>query len=90
MGKRRSRAGMTGAVPLNELGRRIGQWHHRAVLSDHDVDLVHALHDDGMSMAEIARKFEVSKGCIWKIVHGYRRSQVAARWMRVRVIEDVE
>ena len=70
-------------VAVNDVGRRIGEDHPGAVLSDHEVDLVHALHADGMSMAEIARKMEVSKGCVWKILHGHRRGQVAARW-RVR------
>lgn len=70
-------------VPVNEAGRRIGEDHPGAVLSDHEVDLVHALHAEGVTLSEIARKMEVSKGSIWKIVHGYRRGQVAARW-RVR------
>lgn len=70
-------------VPVNDAGRRIGEDHPRAVLSDHEVDLVHELHADGMGLSEIARKMEVSKGCIWKILHGYRRGQVPARW-RVR------
>jgi predicted DNA-binding protein (UPF0251 family) len=71
-------------VAVNEGQRRIGEQHPRAVLSDHEVELVHALREDGLSLAEIARKMEVSKGCIWKIVHGYRRGQVPARWVRVR------
>lgn len=72
-------------VPLNERGQRIGEGHPRAVLSDHEVDLVHALHDDGMALAEIARKMEVSKGCVWKIVRGRRRGQIAVRW---RVLDE--
>lgn len=71
-------------VPVNDRRRRIGQEHPGAVLTDHEVELVHALRDDGMSLAEIARKMEVSKGSIWKIVHGYRRGQVPAGWVRVR------
>ena len=71
-------------VAVNDARRRIGEDHPRAVLSDHEVELVHALHDDGLSLAEIARKMEVSKGCVWKIVHGYRRGQVPVGWVRVR------
>lgn len=71
-------------VAVNDARRRIGQDHPRAVLSDHEVELVHALRDDGLSLAEIARKMEVSKGCVWKIVHGYRRGQAPVGWVRVR------
>ena len=70
-------------VPVNDAGRRIGEDHPRAVLSDREVDLVLELHEGGMGISELARTMEVSKGCIWKILHGYRRGQVPARW-RVR------
>ena len=71
-------------VPVNDARRRIGESHPGAVLTDHEVELVHGLYDDGVTIAEIARKMEVTKGCIWKIVHGYRRGQVPAGWVRVR------
>lgn len=71
-------------VPVNDARRRIGESHPGAVLTDHEVELVHSLYDDKITIAEIARKFEVTKGCIWKIVHGYRRGQVPAGWVRVR------
>ena len=75
-------------VPVNDARRRIGESHPGAVLTDHEVELVHALHEDGMTIAEISRKMEVTKGCIWKIVHGYRRGQVPAGWVRVRSDES--
>lgn len=71
-------------VPVNDRRRRIGQEHWRATLTDHEVELVHRLRDEGLTLAAIARKMEVSKGCIWKIVSGYRRGQVPAGWVRVR------
>lgn len=71
-------------VAVNDARRRIGQDHPRAVLDDHEVELVHRLREAGLTLAEIARKMEVSKGCVWKIVHGYRRGQVPAGWVRVR------
>jgi hypothetical protein len=64
---------------LNEHGRPVGETHWRATLTDHDVELILALRDDGMPLAEIAVKFEVSKSCVWKIVHGYRRWQRGVR-----------
>jgi len=71
-------------VPVNDRRRRIGEQHPRSVLTDHEVELVHRLREDGMTLAEIARKMEVSKGCVWKIVSGYRRGQVPAGWVSVR------
>lgn len=71
-------------VPVNDRRRRIGQEHWRAVLTDHEVELVRRLRDEGLTLTEIAKKFEVSKACIWKIVSGYRRGQVPAGWVGVR------
>lgn len=71
-------------VAVNDARRRIGEDHPRAVLSDHEVELVHRLREEGLTLAEIAGKMEVSKGCVWKIVSGLRRGQVAADWVRVR------
>jgi hypothetical protein len=70
-------------IRLNELGRRIGECHPRAKLTDEEIELVFQLLEDGMSMQHVADKFEVSKGCIWKIWHGFRRAQVAARVVSV-------
>lgn len=69
---------------LNEHGRPVGETHWRATLSDHDVELILALRDDGMPLAEIATKFEVSKSCIWKITNGYRRWQRGVRLSKAR------
>jgi predicted DNA-binding protein YlxM (UPF0122 family) len=52
-------------------------------MTDAEVDLVHLLHADGLSLQAIAEKFEVSKGCIWKIVQGYRRGQSVDRIVSV-------
>ena len=57
----------------NAQGRRIGEHNPGAKLRDHEVDLVLALHDEGMSLAKIAEKFEVTKSCIGHIVSGRRR-----------------
>jgi len=69
-------------IAVNELGKRIGEHHPGAKLLDREVELVLELRDAGFTLAAIAEKFDVSKGCIWKIVQGYRRSQVAARHLR--------
>jgi predicted DNA-binding protein (UPF0251 family) len=75
-------------IKVNEQGRRIGESHQNATLTDHDVELICALRDEGLTLSEIAEKFEVSKGCVWKIVHGYRRGQWDAGLIRVSVTMD--
>lgn len=67
-------------IAINELGRRIGQSHPRAKLTDHEVELlVWLVEHGGMSLAQAAEKFEVSKSCAQKLVDGSRRGQVVAR-----------
>lgn len=74
-------------VALNDSGRRIGQHHPRALLLDCEVDQVLALLEGGLSYAEVARKFEVSKSCVAHIATGRRRSQSTARTVRVSVTD---
>lgn len=74
-------------VAVNEKGLRIGESHPRSVLTDRDIELMFALRDEDparWSYGELARKFEVSKGCVWKVFQGLRRGQIAARVKRVR------
>jgi predicted DNA-binding protein (UPF0251 family) len=72
-------------VALNENGRRIGEHHPLAKLTDAEVELVHGMREDGLTLSEIAKKMEVTKGCVWKILNGYRRAQSTARTVRVSV-----
>lgn len=67
-------------VWVNERGHVIGEDHHRAKLTDEDVDLVHALHAEGLSYRQIALKLDhvpggVSKSAVRAIVTGARRGQ---------------
>lgn len=52
---------------------------------DAEVDLVLDLLACGLSYAQVAQKFDVSKSCIQKIADGSRRSQLVARSVRVSV-----
>ena len=62
-------------VALNDCGYIIGEDHHRAKLTNHDVWLILELRDTGMRYSEIALKFEVSKTLICYICLGRRRGQ---------------
>lgn len=79
------RAGMQKTIALNENGRRVGESHPRAKLLDHEVDQVLDLLEAGLSYAEVAVKFDVSKSCIAHIATGRRRGQAVCRLVRVSV-----
>lgn len=68
---------------MNERGRVVGESHHRAVLTDHEVTLMLELRDQGFSYEWLAVKFEVSKSCVQKICTGLRRSQSPARFVGI-------
>ncbi len=71
-------------VGVNDDGHVIGEDHHRAKLTDHDVWLILELRDEGMTYATIAKKFETSKGTVHDICSG-RRRQYLAVGQRVRI-----
>lgn len=50
-------------------GWRVGETHHRAKLTDHDVELMRVLHDGGMNCSEIARKFDCARTTVSSIVN---------------------
>ena len=64
-------------------GWRVGETHHRAKLTDHDVELIRLLREGGMKIVEIARKFECTPQNIWMIVNYRSRIQVG---MEVRKV----
>ena len=77
-------------VAVNENGKRIGETHHRAKLTDHDIELIHQLLDDAeadkaagrpyLRDYEIAEKFEISKSHLHNIRHDKERSQTVAQY----------
>ena len=68
---------------VNDRGRVVGQDHHRAKLTDHDVWLVHELCDAGLSYSQIAEKFEVSKSLVAGICQWKRRCHVVVGQKRI-------
>lgn len=75
---------MNRQVKINENGRRIGEDHQRAKLTDAEVDLVRDLRDDGMSYGQIAKRMEVGKSTVRDICLCRCRAQTCAG---VRIIE---
>jgi len=70
-------------VQIGEYGKRIGETHGMAKLSDHEIDLVRQLKEQGMPAGEIAEKFEVSKRYVYKLVNYERRASIVAEYRRV-------
>ena len=78
----RSTSGRSEMVPVGEKGDRLGQYHHRAVWTDAEIESVFALADQGMTVSEIARKMEMPRSTVWAVVHGYLRGKTPSAWRR--------
>jgi hypothetical protein len=66
-------------IQVNERGRRIGQDHHRARLTDSEVEMIRQLHDDGVIYRVLAEKFEHSIWSVRAICRYKRRAQFAVK-----------
>ncbi len=73
----------TKAVQIGEFGKRVGETHGRAKLSDHEVDLVRQLKEEGMSAAVIAEKMEISRRYVYKLANYERRASYVAQYRRL-------
>ena len=54
--------------------RRTGHDHHRAILTDAEVDSIRDLREEGWSLGQIALKFEISKSQVARIVSCQQRA----------------
>ncbi len=68
-------------LAVNDRGYVIGEQHHRAKLTDHEVDLVLELLDDGMSERLVAEKMEISRRTVRDIKAGRIRAQTPYRYL---------
>ena len=76
--------GQTKLVGVDERGNRVGEDHPRAKLTDHEVDLIRELHEGGgLSMREIAEKFDIAKSTVCDIVNYNKRVSYPIGWRRV-------
>lgn len=73
-------------VAVNEQGRRIGEQHHNARFTDHEIDLIRQLNEEGLSYSVLAEKFECAKSTIQMYCQCNRRAQTIAKW-KVLLIE---
>jgi DNA-directed RNA polymerase specialized sigma24 family protein len=71
----RAAAGAGPWAATNGRGRVIGAAHHHARLSNHDVELILELREQGLSYRQIADKFQVARSTVSDICSGRRRGQ---------------
>lgn len=71
-------------LAVNDRGYVIGEQHHRARLTDHDIDLILALRAEGMSQRVVAEKMECSRRTVRDVETGRIRSQTASAWRAPR------
>jgi hypothetical protein len=71
-------------IAVNDIGRRVGDSHHNAKLTNREVELLLSMHHvDKLGYRKLAAKFEVSKSLVRNIIKGRCRDQVATDWRRV-------
>jgi hypothetical protein len=75
----------TRLVGVNENGRRVGDFHPNAKLSDGDVELLLEMREEGWGYRRLAAKFEVSKNLVRMICAGKRRCSRVERLKRVEL-----
>lgn len=76
---------MVVVVAYNERGRRMGQTHHRAKLSDAQVDQIRELHEDRhWSYSRIAALICISKSAVAMICQYRRRADVITYWRALK------
>lgn len=72
--KRDPKSVMARAFKLGLKGRYLGGNHWSSVHSDHDIELMRQLHDDGLSMAEISRKMEINYSYLKSVLNYKNRT----------------
>lgn len=76
---------MSKLVPRNDKGKIIGEAHHRAQLTDQDVELILYLREQGLTYPAIVGKFDdggfvPSRETVRDICLGKRRGQLAVTY----------
>ena len=72
-------------IGLNESGCVVGESHHKARLTQNDVDNIRELREEyGLEYKQIAEKFEVGTTTIFDICAYKTWVDVPVRWVRVK------
>jgi hypothetical protein len=72
-------------VAVNEFGRRIGETHHNAHISNDVVDQIRSAHEDSRrGYLEISSEFDIALTTVRKICTYERRAQTPERWKTLK------
>ncbi|CUJ71747.1 MULTISPECIES: hypothetical protein [Achromobacter] len=71
-------------VGVNEKGLRVGEDHQRATLTDHDVELMRQLREEGIGYKRLAKMFDTSVRNVRDIVNYKRRVSTPTAWKTVQ------
>jgi len=70
-------------IAVNHQNKPCGQAHALAKTTDREVALACQLHEQGLSLREIARKFDVTHGAVGHWVSGRRRGSIPAKVIEI-------
>ena len=70
-------------VAITDQGYRIGQDHHRAKYTDHEIEEILNLVDSGLSCYAVAKLLGIPRSTVRDWVSGRLRAHVPVRWRRV-------
>lgn len=68
-----------------ESGKRVGESHHKAVLTDHEVDLMLELREEQKTYSWLAEKFEIPVMTVRSICRGRTRGVPVAKVVKEAV-----
>jgi len=77
--RQQARMGRRRLLHFSEAGRRIGETHHKAVLTDHEVAILLQLREEGKTYAWLAEKFEIAAVSVKSICSGRTRGAAVAK-----------
>ena len=67
-------------IALNDIGRRVGDSHHNAKLTNSEVDMLLEMHDAGWGYKRLSAKFDLSRSSVRNICKGKARCQTPSAW----------
>lgn len=70
-------------IGINDDGRRVGQDHHRAKFTDHEIEQMRKLRDEGMAYSRIASVMECAEATARHICKHLRRAQQPTKFKKV-------